>query len=106
MTLDQDFEAAAEVIKTKVNKTLSDDELKEIYALYKQATCGDINIDKPGMMDIKWVDKIYLIFHSFLICRGCAKWDAWNSKKGVPSEEAKQQYIEMVEQMKEKHGIA
>merc|ERR1712130_345365 len=90
MTLDQDFEAAAEVIKTKVNKTLSDDELKEIYALYKQATCGDINIDKPGMMDIK----------------GCAKWDAWNSKKGVPSEEAKQQYIEMVEQMKEKHGIA
>ena len=53
MTLDQDFEAAAELIKNKVNKTLSDDELKEIYALYKQATCGDINIDKPGMMDIK-----------------------------------------------------
>ena len=57
MTLDQDFEAAAELIKNKVNKTLSDDELKEIYALYKQATCGDINIDKPGMMDIKWVYK-------------------------------------------------
>ena len=55
MTLDQDFEAAAELIKNKVNKTLSDDELKEIYALYKQANCGDINIDKPGMMDIKWV---------------------------------------------------
>ena len=53
MTLDQDFEAAAETLKTKVNKTLSDDELKEVYALYKQATSGDINIEKPGLLDIK-----------------------------------------------------
>lgn len=53
MTLDQDFEAAAETLKTKVNKTLSDDELKEVYALYKQATAGDINIEKPGVLDIK-----------------------------------------------------
>ena len=53
MTLDQDFETAAETLKTKVNKTLSDDELKEVYALYKQATAGDINIEKPGMLDIK-----------------------------------------------------
>ena len=109
MALDQDFEAAAELIKNKVNKTLSDDELKEIYALYKQATCGDINIDKPGMMDIKQVDiknKLDLNIKLFNHCRGCAKWEAWNSKKGVSSEEAKQQYIEMVEKMKEKHGIA
>ena len=53
MTLDQDFEAAAETLKTKVKKTLSDDELKEVYALYKQATSGDINIEKPGLLDIK-----------------------------------------------------
>ena len=53
MTLDQDFEAAAETLKTKVNKTLSDEELKEVYALYKQATSGDINIEKPGLLDIK-----------------------------------------------------
>ena len=53
MTLDQDFEAAAETLKTKVNKTLSDDELKEGYAWYKQATAGDINIEKPGVLDIK-----------------------------------------------------
>ena len=48
MTLDQDFEAAAETLKTKVNKTLSDDELKEVYALYKQATSGDINNETSG----------------------------------------------------------
>ena len=53
MTLDQDFEAAAETLKTKVNKTLSDEELKEVYALYKQATSGDINIEKPGLLEIK-----------------------------------------------------
>ena len=27
----------------------SDDELKEIYGLYKQATMGDINLDKPSV---------------------------------------------------------
>ena len=53
MTLDQDFEAAAETLKSKVNKTLTDEELKEVYALYKQATVGDINIEKPGMLDLK-----------------------------------------------------
>ncbi len=36
-----------------MNKTLSDEELKEIYALYKQATVGDVNIDRPGMLDFK-----------------------------------------------------
>ena len=53
MSLDAEFEAAADTIKNKVNKTLSDDELKEVYALYKQATCGNVNIDKPGMLDLK-----------------------------------------------------
>ena len=45
-------------------------------------------------------------FHFIWISRGCAKWEAWNSKKGVSCEEAKQQYIEMVGTMKEKHGMA
>lgn len=26
----------------------SDDELKEIYALFKQATVGDVNVGKPS----------------------------------------------------------
>ena len=48
----------------QVRKTLNDDELKEVYALYKQATFGDVNIEKPGMMDLKW-EKITLQFSVF-----------------------------------------
>merc|ERR1712061_447544 len=88
--MDQQFQEAAAAIKTQVNKTLTDEELKEVDALYKQATCGDINIEKPSAIDIK----------------GCAKWEAWNNKKGVSSEDAKQQYVAFVDKMKEKHGVA
>lgn len=41
------------------------------------------------------------------ICfRGCAKWDAWNSKKELSKEDAMKQYVDLVEKMKEKHGLA
>ena len=90
MSLDEQFNASAEEVKNKINKTLSDDELKEIYALFKQGTMGDITKDKPGMMDVQ----------------GSAKWEAWNSKKGMDQEEAKTKYIELANEMKEKHGIA
>ena len=48
-----DFEKAVDDISNKVNKTMTDDELKEIYALYKQGTVGDVNTDRPGMLDFK-----------------------------------------------------
>ena len=57
-SMDQQFQEAAAAIKTQVNKTLTDEELKEVYALYKQATCGDINIEKPSAIDIKYVSKL------------------------------------------------
>lgn len=38
MGLDEDFQAAVDDISNKVAKTMTDDELKEIYALYKQVT--------------------------------------------------------------------
>ena len=90
MSLADEFEKSADEIKNKVNKTLTDDELKEIYALYKQATVGDVNIDKPGMMDL----------------RGNAKWEAWNSKKGMSNEDAMKNYVEKAKELKEKHGLA
>lgn len=37
-----DFETAAENVK-KLKSKPTDDELKELYGLYKQATVGDIN---------------------------------------------------------------
>ena len=89
MGLDDDFAAAAEDISNNVNKTLSDDELKEVYALYKQGTIGDVNTSRPGMLDIK----------------GKAKWDAWNGKKGMDQKEAKEKYVALVAQLKEKHGV-
>merc|ERR1712013_390413 len=60
MGVEEDFASAAEDISNNVNKTLSDEELKEVYALYKQATIGDVNTSRPGMLDFK----------------GKAKWDA------------------------------
>jgi diazepam-binding inhibitor (GABA receptor modulator, acyl-CoA-binding protein) len=88
MSLDAEFEAAVDSISNKVNKTMSDEELKEIYSLYKQATVGDINTERPGMLDFK----------------GKAKWDAWNGKKGMSQEEAKQKYVAYAKEMLEKHG--
>jgi len=88
MSLEKEFQDAAKEISDKMNKTASDDELKEIYSLYKQASVGDINTERPGMLDFK----------------GKAKWDAWNSKKGMSKEEAMQKYVDYAKEMIAKHG--
>ena len=36
--------------------------------------------------------------------KGQAKFDAWDAKKGVSQDQAKSDYIELSEQMMEKHG--
>ena len=46
MGVEEDFAAAAEDISNNVNKTLTDEELKEVYALYKQGTIGDVNTSR------------------------------------------------------------
>ena len=48
-----DFEKAVDDISNKIAKTMTDDELKDVYGLYKQATVGDINIEKPSVTDLK-----------------------------------------------------
>ena len=53
MGLDEDFQTAQDMVSNKINKTLSNDELLEIYALFKQASVGDCNTARPGMMDFK-----------------------------------------------------
>ena len=57
--------------------------LLKIYALYKQATAGDNTEKKPGFADMV----------------GRAKWDAWNGFKGLSSDEAMQQYIDLIESL-------
>lgn len=58
----------------------SNDNLLSLYALFKQATEGDVSGSKPNMFDFK----------------GAAKYDAWSSKKGLSKEEAMKQYVELV----------
>jgi diazepam-binding inhibitor (GABA receptor modulator, acyl-CoA-binding protein) len=58
--------------------------LLKIYGLYKQATTGDNAEKKPGFGDMV----------------GRAKWDAWNSCKGVSSDEAMQQYVDLIESLR------
>ncbi|XP_046993723.1 acyl-CoA-binding protein-like [Schistocerca americana] len=88
MSLDERFNKAAEDVK-KLKSTPTDAELLEIYALFKQGSVGDVNTDRPGMLDFK----------------GKAKWDAWNGKKGMSQEEAKEAYIKKVEELVAKYGM-
>lgn len=54
--------------------------LLKLYALYKQATAGDVVDKKPGFSDLV----------------GRAKWEAWNGAKGTAKEDAMQQYIDLI----------
>ena len=38
------------------SKTLTDEEVVEVYGLYKQATVGDVDIEKPAETDVKVSD--------------------------------------------------
>ena len=58
--------------------------LLKIYALYKQATEGDNEGKKPSFTD--------------MVAR--AKWDAWAKLEGTTADEAKQQYIDLIESLK------
>ncbi|XP_015172563.1 PREDICTED: acyl-CoA-binding protein homolog [Polistes dominula] len=86
MSLDEQFKTAEEAVKT-LTKRPTDEELLELYALFKQATIGDCNTQKPGMFDLK----------------GKAKWQSWNDKKGLSKEDAKKAYVEWVNNLMEKY---
>ncbi len=58
--------------------------LLKIYALYKQASSGDVADKRPGFSDMV----------------GRAKWDAWNAAKGKSSDEAMQEYVDLIESLK------
>jgi acyl-CoA-binding protein len=59
--------------------------LLKIYALYKQGTDGDVEGKRPGFTDMI----------------GRAKWDAWNEIKGTAKEAAMQQYVDLIESLKD-----
>lgn len=59
---------------------LGNDVMLDLYALYKQATTGDVSGSRPGMMDLK----------------GRAKYDAWQKRKGMTKDAAMQAYVDLV----------
>ena len=79
------FEEAVNYIQTAEGDFKPSNELKlEFYALYKQATEGDVSGKRPGMMDFV----------------GRAKYDAWEKLKGMSSDDAMHQYIDKLESLK------
>ena len=58
--------------------------LLKIYALYKQASEGDVEGKRPGMTDFV----------------GRAKYDAWAAVKGKAKEDAMREYVDLIESLK------
>ena len=73
------FEEAQQRVKA-LKAAPSTENLLELYALYKQATTGDVSGSRPGMMDFK----------------GRAKFDAWTGKKGTSKNDAMTKYVALV----------
>ncbi len=59
------------------------DVLLELYGLFKQSTDGDVSGEKPGMFDFVRI----------------AKFDAWESRRGMTKDEGMQAYIDLVDKL-------
>jgi acyl-CoA thioester hydrolase len=77
--LDEQFENAKKRVMELPEKP-SNEVMLELYALNKQATLGDLNIEKPAMFDFV----------------AAAKYNAWNTLKGLSPEAAKEKYVNLV----------
>lgn len=73
------FEGAIKSAKA-LKERPSDDDMLALYALYKQATDGDVSGSKPGMFDFV----------------GRAKFEAWSELAGTSADDAMQKYIDKV----------
>jgi diazepam-binding inhibitor (GABA receptor modulating acyl-CoA-binding protein) len=76
------FDQAARDVK-ELDARPDNTTLLQLYALYKQATVGDANGKRPGMLDLV----------------GRAKYDAWERLKGNSADQAMEQYIAVVQKM-------
>ncbi|KAJ5524840.1 uncharacterized protein N7503_010992 [Penicillium pulvis] len=87
-SLKEQFEEAAKDVNNLKAKP-SNDQLLKLYGLYKQATVGDVNTERPGAMAFK--EKY--------------KWDAWKELEGTSEEDAQEQYIKLVDELKASLGF-
>ena len=84
MSLQDQFEAAVAASKSLPERP-DNMTLLKLYALYKQGSAGDTDGKRPGFTDMV----------------GRAKWDAWNELKDTSKDEAMQQYIDLIESLKD-----
>lgn len=77
------FEAAATASRNLKERPDNDTMLK-LYALFKQATVGDVEGKRPGFTDMI----------------GRAKFDAWATAKGRSADDAMREYTALVNSLK------
>ncbi|MFV9504706.1 MAG: acyl-CoA-binding protein [Oscillochloridaceae bacterium umkhey_bin13] len=77
------FEQAAKDVQ-QLPKRPDNDALLKLYALFKQASVGDVSGSRPGILDMQ----------------GRMKYDAWAKVKGTSSEQAMRDYVALVTQLK------
>ncbi|MBL7840001.1 MAG: acyl-CoA-binding protein [Cyclobacteriaceae bacterium] len=82
MELQQQFESAVARSK-ELTKRPTNEELLDLYALFKQASEGDVTGDRPGGFDFK----------------GIAKYDAWADRKGKSKEDAMKEYVALMDRL-------
>lgn len=76
------FENAVEKSKTLTERP-GNNVLLQLYGLYKQATDGDVNTERPSGFDFKNI----------------AKWDAWKEQEGKSAEAARSEYVQLVDKL-------
>ncbi|CAB4318542.1 unnamed protein product [Prunus armeniaca] len=86
---EEEFKEYAEKAKSLPPATKDADKLI-LYGLYKQATVGSVNTNRPG----------------FFSPTERAKWDAWKEVEGKSKEEAMTEYIAKVKQLQQVEGAA
>ena len=80
MDIHESFKSALERVQTLGSRP-SNETLLKLYGLYKQATEGELKVDRPGGFDFKAI----------------VKYDSWASLRGMSKEEAMQAYIDIVD---------
>ena len=87
MELKEKFESAVSRSKDLTRRP-SNEELLQLYALYKQATEGDATGDRPGGFDFKAI----------------AKYDAWAEIKGKSKDQAMTDYVALVDKLHQEYA--
>lgn len=85
--IEKEFEKSLNEVKN-LKKTPDDEELLILYGLYKQATEGNCNIEKPSFFNIK----------------ANRKYESWKEYEDVDEKKAMKYYVREVNNLIKKYG--